>query len=98
MPIVLETIMREPVLVEACPGAGKTQFGLEVAYELVASDHISRVLVVVPTLVIGDVWRRAASGASPRTPTLPLRSQRDWRAVDPIGDDWLGAILSYQSL
>jgi superfamily II DNA or RNA helicase len=40
--------------VEACPGAGKTQFGLEVAYAMVTSGEISRVLVVVPTVAIAD--------------------------------------------
>lgn len=98
MPVVLDSILHEPVLIEACPGAGKTQFGLEVAYRLVTEGEISRVLVVVPTLGIADGWNRAASAASPRTPTLPLRSQRDWRAVDSIGDNWLGAVITYQSL
>jgi superfamily II DNA or RNA helicase len=96
--LVLAAIAREPVLVEACPGAGKTQFGLEIAYRLVAEGRISRVLVVVPSIGIADVWQRACSAVSPDTPTLPLRSQRDWRAVDPIGDNWLGAIITYQSL
>ena len=98
LPVVLEAIGREPVLVEACPGAGKTQFGLEVAYRLVAAGRISRVLVVVPTLGIADGWQRSASASTPEAPTLPLRSQRDWRAVDPIGDGWVGAVLTYQSL
>jgi superfamily II DNA or RNA helicase len=98
MPIVLSAIFQTPVLIEACPGAGKTQFGLEVAYRLVEQGKISRVLVVVPTLGIADGWNRAASVADPRAPTLPLRSQRDWRAVDPIGDQWLGAVITYQSL
>lgn len=96
--IVLDTVGREPVLVEACPGAGKTQFGLEVAYQLVVTRRITRVLVVVPTLAIADGWQRSASVSTPGAPTLPLRSQRDWRAVDPIGDGWAGAVLTYQSL
>lgn len=98
MPVVLSAIEREPVLVEACPGAGKTQFGLEVAYAMVTSGRISRVLVVVPTVAIADGWQRSASSATPGAPTMPLRSTRDWRPVDPIGDDWLGAIITYQSL
>lgn len=98
MPIVMDAIWEEPVLAEACPGAGKTRFGLEVAYRLVVAERISRVLIVVPTLAIADGWQREASSATPESPTLPLRSQRDWRAVDPIGDTWLGAILTYQSL
>ena len=98
MPIVLSTIDREPVLVEACPGAGKTQFGLEVAYRMVMAGQISRMLVVVPTIAIADGWQRSASSVTPGAPTVPLRSTRDWRPVDPIGDEWLGAIITYQSL
>ena len=98
MPVVLSRILEEPQLVEACPGAGKTRFGLEVAYRLVFDGLISRVLIVVPTLAIADGWRKAASAGSSGTPTLPLHTQRDWRPVDPIGDDWLGAIVTYQSL
>ena len=92
------TLKNEPVLVEACPGAGKTQFGLEVAYRMVTTGQISRVLVVVPTVAIADGWQRSASSATPGAPTMPLRSTRDWRPVDPIGDGWLGAIITYQSL
>ncbi len=98
VPGTLATISREPVLVEACPGSGKTHFGLEVAYRLAASGDVSRVLIVVPTLGIADGWARAASSSSTATPTLPLRTQRDWRSTDPIGDDWLGAIITYHSL
>jgi superfamily II DNA or RNA helicase len=98
LPIVLETIGREPVLVEACPGAGKTRFALEIAYRLVKSDAISRVLVVVPTVGIADVWWTAAGAATRHTPTMPLLGHREWRPVQPIGDQWLGAITTYQSL
>src|SRR3990170_5941100 len=96
--IVMEKIQTEPVLVEACPGAGKTHFGLDVAYRLVQAGLISRVLIVVPTLGIADGWLRAASKGSTRSPTLPLHGVRDWRSVNPIGDRWLGAITTYQSL
>lgn len=95
---MLNAIEREPVLVEACPGAGKTKFGLEVAYRLVTSGKITRVLIVVPTLGIADAWHRAASAVSRHAPTLPLRNQRDWASVNPIGADWLGAVITYQSL
>ena len=98
MPTALGLLGREAVLIEACPGAGKTRFGLEVAYNLVERQAISRVLVVVPTLAIADGWQHAASAASTDAPTLPLRTQRDWRPVDPLGDDWLGAIVTYHSL
>jgi superfamily II DNA or RNA helicase len=98
MPVILSSILGEPVLIEACPGAGKTRLGLEVAYRLVTEGEISRVLVVVPTLAIADGWQRTASSSSRSTPTLPLHTQRDWRPVDPVGDEWLGAIITYQSL
>jgi len=98
MQVVLPALQKEPVLVEACPGAGKTAFGLTVAYRLLCSRAISRVLIVSPTLGIVDGWLRAALGADHISPTLPLRSSRDWRPVDPIGDDWVGAIFTYQSL
>lgn len=98
MDVVLDAIGQEPVLVEACPGAGKTRFGLEVAYQLALRGEISRVLVVVPTVAIADGWLLASSASSPGTPTLPLLGQREWRPVDPIGEDWLGAVITYQSL
>jgi len=98
VPLVLAALTDEPVLVEACPGAGKTRFGLEIAYAMVTNEQVSRVLIVVPTLVIADEWLRAASNVFRDAPTIPLRSQRDWRTVDPIGDDWAGAVITYQSL
>ena len=98
LPVVLAQLPATPVLLEACPGAGKTRFGLQVAYDLVTAGEISRVLIVVPTLGIADGWRLAASSAVPAAPTLPLHTSRDWRPVDPIGDRWLGAVVTYQSL
>ena len=92
----LET--RDPVLIEACPGAGKTTFGLSVAYRLIEAKLISRVLIVVPTLGIVDGWVRAALPGNGSSPTLPLRSTRDWRPFNPIGDEWVGAVFTYQSL
>ncbi|MGH9106357.1 MAG: DEAD/DEAH box helicase family protein [Acidimicrobiales bacterium] len=98
MRVVLDLVGQEPVLVEACPGAGKTRFGLEVAFELVLRGDVSRVLVVVPTVAIADCWRLAASPSWRGAPTLPLLTQSEWRPVDPIGEDWLGAVITYQSL
>jgi superfamily II DNA or RNA helicase len=98
LPIVMDAIREEPVLVEACPGAGKTRFGLEIAYRLAEAGEISRVLVIVPTIGTADGWRTAAGRSTRHTPTLPLHGLREWRAVDPIGDGWLGAITTYQSL
>ncbi len=98
MQVVLPALQKEPILVEACPGAGKTTFGLSVAYRLLESRAISRVLIVVPTLGIADGWLRAASVVNSTSPTLPLRGPRDWRPVNPIGDNWVGAVFTYQSL
>ncbi|WP_156994340.1 DEAD/DEAH box helicase family protein [Pseudonocardia acaciae] len=98
LPLVLSLVGHEPVLVEACPGAGKTMFGLEVVYRLVEAGRVSRLLVVVPTLGIADGWRWSASIANPNAPSMPLHTSRDWRPVDPIDDDWLGAVVTYQSL
>ncbi|MHB1783672.1 MAG: DEAD/DEAH box helicase family protein [Acidimicrobiales bacterium] len=98
LPVVLDRIMNHPVLVEACPGAGKTRFALEVVYKLVEIEQISRVLVVAPTLAIVDGWSLAASASDRSTPTMPLLTQREWRATDMFGDKWLGAIITYQSL
>ena len=49
MPIVLGALKDEPVLVEACPGAGKTQFGLEIAYRMVTAGEISIPLLGSPS-------------------------------------------------
>ena len=99
-------ILHTPVLVEACPGAGKTLFGLKVAHRLLASGDVTRLLIVVPTRSIADGWAGAASTRDPVAPTIPLRTSADWRAVDPIdlhslrGEEptWMGAVLTYQSL
>jgi superfamily II DNA or RNA helicase len=96
--VTLPRIFDEPILIEACPGAGKTHFGLEVAYRLLASGQISRVLVIVPSLAIADGWMRSASRADRFAPTVPLLGPRSWRPVDPIGDRWVGAVATYQSL
>jgi superfamily II DNA or RNA helicase len=97
LPIVLKKIGREPVLIEACPGAGKTRFGLEVIYNLIQSGQISRVLIVVPTLSIAMGWLREASSRS-KGPSLALHGPGNWRAVNPIGDQFVGAVITYQSL
>lgn len=71
------TAILKPVLVEACPGAGKTNFGLTVAYRLLVAKEISRVLTVAPSLGIVDGWVRASSASDPLSPRLPLRSPTD---------------------
>ena len=93
---------RQPVLIEACPGAGKTLFGLTLAYDLIEQGHISRVLVIVPTRAIAKGWADAASRLDPMAPTLPLRTSDDWRVTDPIdpydSHQIVGAVSTYQAL
>jgi len=91
-------ILQRPVLVEACPGAGKTRFGLEVAYRLLATGEVTRVLVVAPTRGITDGWRTAAARSDPGNPSIPLLAAPRWTPVRPILDQWAGAVLTYQSL
>ncbi len=96
--VVIPRVLNEPVLVEACPGAGKTHFGLEVAYRFIKRGQVSRVLIFAPTIGISDGWLLSASAARPFSPTVPLVGQRTWRAVDPIGDDYVGAVATYHAL
>lgn len=96
--VVMPRILSQPVLVEACPGAGKTHFGLEVAYQLLSSGDISRLIVVVPTLGICDGWLESASRASKAAPTIPLRGPRSWSPVNPIGAKYAGVVITYQGL
>src|SRR5262245_43072480 len=87
--VTLPQVLDQPVLVEACPGAGKTRFALEVAYQLIAQGAVSRLLVIVPSLGIADGWLDAASGAR-GSPTIPLLGPRDWSPADPILSQWAG--------
>jgi len=91
-------VLEQPVLVEACPGAGKTHFGLELAYRLLKSGDITRLIVVVPTLGICDGWLDSASRATKATPTIPLRGPRSWSPVNPIGEHYAGVVVTYQAL
>jgi len=96
--VVLPRALDRPLLVEACPGAGKTHFALEVAYRLLSSGDISRLVIVVPTLGICDGWLESASTASRAAPTIPLRGPRSWSPVNPIGDKYAGVVITYQGL
>lgn len=96
LPLVLAKITEQSVLIEACPGAGKTLFGLEVCFRLLADGKINRVLVVAPTRAIADGWASAASEADRAAPSLPLHGTA-WRKTQPIGRH-VGAVFTYQSL
>ena len=96
--VVLPRVVNQPMLVEACPGAGKTHFGLEVAYRLLSAGEISRLIVVAPTIGICDGWLESASAANKAAPTIPLRGPRSWSPVNPIGDKHAGVVMTYQGL
>lgn len=98
MNVVVPRVLAQPILVEACPGAGKTHFGLEVAYRLLVAGEISRLIIVTPTIGICDGWLEAASAANKGSPTIPLRGPRSWSPVNPIGDKHAGVVITYQGL
>lgn len=86
----------EPVLIEACPGAGKTRFALECAARMIESGEINRVLVVVPSRRLVEQWVEAASGIEGGA-SLPLAPPR-WRHPQPLPVGACGGVITYQSL
>jgi len=91
-------ILKRPVLVEACPGAGKTHFGLDLIYRLLRTAAISRVLIFVPTLSIADGWLNAASSANKNSANVPLLGPRTWHPARCIPPDKVGVVSTYQAL
>ena len=57
-------------------GAGKTRFGLEIAYRLAEAGEISRVLIIVPTIGIADGWRTARPLGAAHTDAALARAAR----------------------
>ena len=92
---VLSTTTR-PVLIEACPGAGKTRFGLECTARLFAGRAVNRVLIVVPTTRIADQWVAAGSGigGGAVVPLAPV----GWRPTQPLFQRWSGGVFTYHAL
>jgi reverse gyrase len=76
-----------PVLIEACPGAGKTRFGLEYTARLFAEQLINRVLIVVPTTRLADQWVAAGTGVDGGA-VVPVVGLDDVMALLPglVGD------------
>ncbi len=87
----------EPVLIEACPGSGKTRFAQEVTYKLYEAGVINRVLVVVPTRRLVTQWVESCNEHADGSPRLPM-SPPNWTPIRPIYDSELGAVLTYQGL
>jgi superfamily II DNA or RNA helicase len=94
----LETVLNtnRHVLIDACPGAGKTRFGIEYTARLFAERVINRVLIVVPTVRIADQWVEAGSGVGggPVVPLAPV----GWRPTQPLFQRWAGAVFTYHAL
>ena len=55
----------DPVLIEACPGAGKTRFALEAAYRMFESGEVNRILAAAPTVLVVQQWVQEAEGRGP---------------------------------
>jgi superfamily II DNA or RNA helicase len=94
----LQIVMQQsrPVLIDACPGAGKTRFALECAARLFAEHIINRVLIVVPTARLADQWVAAGSGADGAA-AVPL-APAGWRPTQPLLRSWVGAAFTYHAL
>jgi superfamily II DNA or RNA helicase len=85
-----------PVLIEACPGAGKTRFALEVAYRMFQSGDVNRLLIAAPTVRIVQQWVQEAEGLR-GAPKLPL-APASWRPTDPIYETLCGAAFTWATL
>ena len=85
-----------PVLIDACPGAGKTRFALECTAQLFADRVVNRVLIVVPTVRLADQWVEAGSGAGGGA-VVPL-APAGWRPTQPLFQRWAGAAFTYHAL
>jgi superfamily II DNA or RNA helicase len=87
---------REPVLVEACPGAGKTRFALEYVARLFSEQIINRVLIVAPTWRLIEQWVEAGTGTGGGA-VVPL-APPGWRPTQPLLARWAGAVFTYHAL
>jgi superfamily II DNA or RNA helicase len=94
----LETVVKAswPVLIDACPGAGKTRIGLEYVARLFLERIVNRVLIVVPTTRIVDQWVEAGSGTGGGA-VVPL-APAGWRPTQPLFQRWAGGVFTYHAL
>ncbi len=82
----------EAFLASATPAAGKTTFGLRVAYELLAGGRVQRVAVLAPTAHIARQW--AADAARYGIDLEPNRPN----AEGPEPPDRHGVAVTYQAV
>lgn len=79
-------------LASATPAAGKTTFGLRVAWEMLSSGRVGRVVVVAPTTHICRQW--AADAARYGIDLEPNRPNSD----GPETSDFHGVTVTYQTV
>jgi superfamily II DNA or RNA helicase len=82
----------EAFLASATPAAGKTTFGLRVAYDLLAAGRVGRVAILAPTAHICRQW--AADAARYGIDLEPNRAN----AEGPEPSDRHGVVVTYQSV
>jgi superfamily II DNA or RNA helicase len=82
----------EAFLASATPAAGKTTFGLRVAYDLLAAGRVGRVAILAPTAHICRQW--AADAARYGIDLEPNRAN----AQGPEPSDRHGVVITYQSV
>lgn len=94
--LAVVSTFKEPLLIEACPGSGKTRFALEAAARMIQAGDVNRVLIVAPTVRLVEQWVQAAErpDGSASVPLAPA----GWRPTQPLYSRWCGAAFTYQSL
>ncbi len=94
----LETVLNtsSPVLIDACPGAGKTRFALEYVACLFLERVVNRVLIVAPTIRVVNQWVEAGSGTG-GAPAVPM-APAGWRPTQPLFQRWAGGAFTYHAL
>lgn len=85
-----------PVLIDACPGAGKTRFALECAARLFLEGAVNRVLIFAPTTRVVQQWVESGSGAGGGA-NVPL-APAGWRPTQPLYQRWAGGVFTYHAL
>ncbi len=80
-------------LVSATPGAGKTQFALTMAKQLLDQGAIEQIVIVVPTDALRIQWADAAAAPDLRLKLMPVGTVEDY-----YKDDYNGVVVTYAQL
>ncbi len=88
------TVDRPNFLLVATPGAGKTTASLKVAYNLLMSGTIQRVIVVCPTDNLRTQWLHAAAKVEVQLSTM----QMNWNKDIALPADYVGLVTTYQQV